>query len=72
MSEPKKITLVKILENKVYFLTEDNKEVVLPKSLLRENLKIGQVFYLKISGNLQSDKILPSHTRALLEEILNG
>ncbi|MEW6407861.1 MAG: hypothetical protein AB1465_04180 [Patescibacteria group bacterium] len=71
MPESKKITLVKILENKVYFLTEDNKEIVLPKNLLPENSKIGQVFYLKISENLQEDKISSSQARVLLEEILN-
>jgi hypothetical protein len=71
MSRPQKITLVKLLESKAYFLTDDNKEIVLPKSLLPENLKIGQAFYLEISENLQNDKISPSNARALLEEILN-
>lgn len=73
MSEAKKITLVKLLENKAYFLTEDKKEIVLPRNFLGKNLKIGDIFYLKIFENLEEDKISLSQeqARALLEEILN-
>lgn len=66
-----KITLKKIIGNIVYFSAPDGEELILPKNLIPDNIKEGDVLYLKLSNNPQENKLSPESARALIEEIIN-
>lgn len=70
MKDSIKITLYRLADDKACFLTPDNREVIIPRDLLPENLEVGSVLHLRLSP--KETQLTLDQAKALLEEVLNG